>query len=178
MRSPSDRVLIDLWKTGDDRAAAVLVERHAAALKRMARTLGAQNDADDLVQDVFVKGFAALDSFCGHKAGFRTWLVAILRRLIIDRWRAAQRDIARFIPLSDEMSVLLPSREQNALDRLIVCETRDRVLALLSPENRKLVQMRMAGHRWRSIARVFAVDEGAAKNRYHRLRKMLRKAAA
>src|SRR5450830_1888672 len=61
----TDLDLITRWKDGDQRAATLLVERHAGAVARFASSVGARGDVQDVVQDTFVRAFASLDSFRG-----------------------------------------------------------------------------------------------------------------
>src|SRR5690606_38127699 len=87
---PSDQVLIARWQEGDERAATVLVQRHAGALGRYITSLGEHEAVEEVVQDTFVRAFSSLDSFRGEST-LRTWLFTIARRLIVDRRRAARR---------------------------------------------------------------------------------------
>ena len=86
----TDLDLVARWKAGEQRAATLLVERHAAALARVLASIGARSDVDDVVQDTFVRAFASIDGFRGASA-LRTWLFTIARRLVLDRRRAARR---------------------------------------------------------------------------------------
>src|SRR3982751_2447289 len=86
----TDLDLIARWKAGDQRAATLLVERHAAALARFASSVGAKGDVDEVVQDTFVRAFASIDSFRGESS-LRTWLFTIARRLLLDRRRSDRR---------------------------------------------------------------------------------------
>ena len=85
-----DAALIKRWKDGDQLAATMLVERHATALARFAASSGVREQVDELVQDTFVRAFNSIDSFRADSA-LRTWLFTILRRLLVDRHRAATR---------------------------------------------------------------------------------------
>jgi len=62
---------------GEREAYRVLVDRYSALAHRTAVLLGAGSDADDVVQEAFVKAFQALPRF---RAGepFRPWLVRIV----------------------------------------------------------------------------------------------------
>ena len=63
------------------------VDLHADYLFRYASSrISDDETAKDLVQDTFLSAFKASASFQG-KAGERTWLVAILKRKIIDYYR-------------------------------------------------------------------------------------------
>ena len=62
---------------GEPAAYAVRVRLHAPMAKRLAILSGAGSDADDVVQEAFVKAYRALPSF--HQgAGFRPWLLRIV----------------------------------------------------------------------------------------------------
>src|SRR5215210_4737600 len=86
----TDLDLIARWKAGDQRAATLLVERHAASLARFVSSVGARGDVEEVVQDTFVRAFASLDSFRGESS-LRTWLFTIARRLLLDRRRSEKR---------------------------------------------------------------------------------------
>src|SRR5437764_1262738 len=51
----TDRQLATRWQAGDERAATLLVQRHASALARFAASLGLRDDVDEVVQDTFVR---------------------------------------------------------------------------------------------------------------------------
>lgn len=64
-----------------------LVEEHGPALYRMAyRMIGDQHEAEDMVQETFRSVWKSRARYDPER-GDRAWLVAILRRRIIDRWR-------------------------------------------------------------------------------------------
>ena len=64
-------------RSGDLDAYEVLVTRYSAVAHRTAVLLGAGADAEDVVQDSFVKAFGALDRFRAG-APFRPWLLKIV----------------------------------------------------------------------------------------------------
>lgn len=86
------------------RDPAVLHEvasQHARRLYRAARGMGhPAEDADDLVQDVFVTFIATLDRFEG-RAEVHTWLFGILLRKSQERRRKRARD-EQHDPIDDE----------------------------------------------------------------------------
>src|SRR5690349_6393179 len=85
-----DIELIRRWQGGEERAARELVERHSQSLAHFAASQGVREEIDELVQDTFVRAFAAIDTFRADSS-FRTWLFTIERRLILDRRRSARR---------------------------------------------------------------------------------------
>lgn len=69
---------ISAAKGGDRVAFEALIREHARAAGRLAyRLCGSRDDAEDIVQDAFVKAFFRLDTYRGD-AAFRTWLLRIV----------------------------------------------------------------------------------------------------
>lgn len=64
-------------RDGDVGAYEYLLARHTASAHRTAVLLGAGDDADDVVQEAFIKAFQRLAQYRGE-SGFRTWLLAIV----------------------------------------------------------------------------------------------------
>src|SRR5712692_6122742 len=85
-----DPELIAAWQSGDERAAAELVRRHARAVARFLAGAGApEADLDDLVQETFIRAFRAVARFRGQ-CRFRTWLLTIGGNVLKDahrRWK-------------------------------------------------------------------------------------------
>jgi RNA polymerase sigma factor (sigma-70 family) len=85
----SDRELVDQVRGGDDEAFRALVERHQAALLRLAgRFLDRREDAEDVVQETFIAAHGQMDRFRGE-ASVATWLgrIAIYRAMRLSRRR-------------------------------------------------------------------------------------------
>lgn len=88
---PTDRALVAAARAGDGDAYARLVERHAPRLLGLARhLLGHEEDAEDAVQETFVRAHRALGGFRGD-AAVGTWLYRIALNACRDagRTRAA-----------------------------------------------------------------------------------------
>lgn len=160
-----DRALIERWRDGDERAATAIVERHAPALARYAVRLGVTDDVEDVVQDTFIRAFAALDGFRSDSA-LRTWLFTIERRLVIDRRRSAARR-GRDVEVEDEHAV----SGYDALDSLVADEMSLRMnsaLAQLSRMQREVFTLRVQeGRSYREIAQILGSSEGASRVHYH-----------
>ena len=81
-------------RDGDAEAYADLVRRHAHVAVRTAALLGAGADAEDVVQEAFVKAYVALDRFRSGSP-FRPWLLRIVANETRNLHRAAGRRAAR-----------------------------------------------------------------------------------
>ncbi len=160
-----DRALVEQWQAGDQRAATRIVERHAAALARFAVRLGMSNEAEELVQDTFVRAFGALDAF-RSESSLRTWLFTIERRLVIDRRRSAARR-GTVVEVEDEHA----ATGYDALDALVADETSRRVtdaITSLTRMQREVFTLRVQeGRSYKEIAEILDTSEGAARVHYH-----------
>ncbi len=161
----TDRALIARWQTGDERAATLLVERHAGALARFVASLGQRDELDDVVQDTFVRAFGSLDRF-RSESSLRTWLFTIARNLVRDRVRGAkwQKNI---VSIEEDHA----ATEHDALDAAVADETSERLrgaVAKLSPTQREVFTLRVGeGLSYKDIADVAGTTEGAARVHYH-----------
>jgi len=163
--STADQTLIDRWRAGDQRAARELVERHAASLARFAASQGVRDEVEELVQDTFVRAFAAMESFRADSS-FRTWLFTIERRLILDR-RRRERRRRDDVELSDGDA----ATEFDALDSIVARELAVRIkgaVGRLSPMQRDVFTLRVSeGMSYKDIADILGSTEGAARVHYH-----------
>lgn len=161
----TDLDLVARWKAGEQRAATLLVERHAAAVSRFVASIGSRAEAEEVVQDTFVRAFASIDGFRGESA-LRTWLFTIARRLVLDRRRSARRRGEQV-----EVQEADVATEYDALDGVLADETRARLrqaMAALTPTQREVFVLRVSeGLSYREIAEAVDTTEGAARVHYH-----------
>jgi RNA polymerase sigma factor (sigma-70 family) len=119
---------------GDSAAYAELVLRHASVAKRTAVFLGAGSEADDVVQESFVKAYRGLGGF-REDAAFRPWLL----RIVANETRNLQRSRSR--RNRREELAALPESVLDPADEAAVGERRRELLAAVRglPENYRLV---------------------------------------
>jgi RNA polymerase sigma-70 factor, ECF subfamily len=160
-----DVELIARWRAGDERAATLLVERHATSVARYVASLGGRETLDEVVQDAFVRAFGSLESFRGDSS-FRTWLFTIARRLVLDRRRARRRQRDTVDLQDGDLAT-----EYSALDGLVADEaqeTMQRAIERLTPTQREVFTLRINdGLSYKEIAEVVGTTEGAARVHYH-----------
>src|SRR3954470_4436791 len=86
--------LVAAAKAGDETAFATLVERHHRELHvHCYRMLGSFDEAEDLVQETFLRACPRRDSFTGGP-GFRAWLYRIATNASLDAIRSRSRRVA------------------------------------------------------------------------------------
>jgi len=162
---PTDTALIARWRGGDERAATILVERHAPAVARFVASMGERGELEEVVQDTFVRAFGSLDRF-REESSLRTWLFSIARNLCRDRARSNRRAqpmvsieedhaLTAYDPLSAAVATETASRLHAAMDRLT--EMQRAVFTLRVTE----------GLSYREIADAVETTEGAARVHYH-----------
>jgi RNA polymerase sigma-70 factor (ECF subfamily) len=84
----TDAATVALARDGDSEAFRVLVERHGRAVFRLAhRMTGSASDAEDVVQETFLKAYKQLGRF-ESRANFGTWLHRIAVNCSIDLIRS------------------------------------------------------------------------------------------
>jgi RNA polymerase sigma-70 factor (ECF subfamily) len=84
----TDAAAVALARTGDPHAFRLLVERHSRKILRLAiRLTGNENDAEDIVQETFLRAYRSLHQF-DEKAVFTTWVYRIAANYAFDVLRA------------------------------------------------------------------------------------------
>jgi RNA polymerase sigma-70 factor, ECF subfamily len=170
--SLTDLDLVAAYRSGDERAAAELVRRHAAALGRFLYSSGAgTSEIDDLVQEAFFRAFRKLDSWRAE-ASFRSWLFTIAGNLLRDEFR--KRKGRRMLSLEDRD---FPDRADPHAD-LMAHEASERLregLARLPRLQREVFLLRVQeGVDYQQIAAALGTTPGAARVHYHNAVKRLK----
>ena len=114
---PEDE-LVSLCRRGDEGAVRALIQRHNQRLFRMARgILRNEHEAEDAVQEAYVRAFTSLETFRGHSA-FSTWLTRILINEALGRVRrrraAAELEQAEAVTTRDQFVEFLQAFHSDA----------------------------------------------------------------
>jgi len=142
------------------------------------RLTGNRADAEDLVQDTYVRALRALDNFTPGSVD--AWLRRIATNLFLDGARRRAR--VRFDPLADDADERLPS-EQAGPERSYEFAHLDRdvaaALAALAPDYRAAVVLcDLEGFSYEEVAQTLGLKLGTVRSRIHRGRTQLRQALA
>src|ERR1700693_1062322 len=91
----SDAAAVERTLAGEREAYRVLVQRHSAYVYRVAyRMTGNTHDAEEVVQEAFLRAYQKLQQFAGN-ANFGTWVYRIAANYAIDRLRQRKNDESR-----------------------------------------------------------------------------------
>ena len=162
---------------GDREAFSALVRRHQRRVYATAyRVVGNHSDADDLMQEAFLRAYRALKTFDG-RSDFFTWLYRIVINLALNHLRSVQRQ--RTSPLDD--TKLPPGWDQSATDPRRQTEAKDlyqRVadaIQSLPPTLRVTVVLALVEELpHKQVGEILGCSEGTIAWRVNQARKLLR----
>ena len=183
----SDAMAIERTLGGNRDAYRVLVERHSRNVYQMAyRMTGNTQDAEEVVQEAFLRGYNKLKQFAGN-ANFGTWVYRIGANYAIDLLRQRKvEDSRRERPskVSDGLEVDplsqvqdgRPSPERLARSGELALKMKEALDALTPAERTAIVMRHWEGCAIEEIAEVLKSNANATKNTVFRAVGKLRRA--
>ncbi len=179
---PPDDALVERAQQGDQVAYSELVRRHQRKIYALTYHMTSnKEDAEDLVQDVFVKAYASLGSF-KRDAGFYTWVYRIAVNRTINFLKQRGRRAAQSLDDLDEgierdpAYVELVARESPVREASLgeLQKKLNDALQTLSEKHRTVVVMHdIQGVPHDEIARLLKVSAGTVRSRLFYARQML-----
>lgn len=185
----SDNKLIEEFKSGSENAFDELVVRYASRLFQLAYgLLGNRQDAEEVVQDAFVRIYKFLDTFRGD-ASFSTWIYRIAINLSRNKYHWNRR---RGIELNISLSQQSANAENEqkgdwdlsdtslSPDKLVQEEETERSIMnavdKLPGKLKEAIMLRHVGNLcYEEIAQLLDCRIGTVKSRIARAREILRK---
>lgn len=142
-------------------------QHHAEIRAFLKNRAGSADEADDLLQEVFLKALHQGKEFCSIENA-RAWLFQVARNLLVDRLRVSKEQV----PLPDDLLAESPP-ETDPVDLLSHCLPR--VLSELSAEDREAITLcDIQGMTQKAFAGRLGLSLPAAKSRVQRARLRLR----
>ena len=166
-------------RQGDGDAFRVLVERHSRAVFRLAfRMTGNEQDAEDVVQESFLRAYRQLGRF-ESRANFGTWLYRIVANCSVDLMRARQSRHDQSRGDSLEVVVSLPASEGHGPERLaesaeIATQVTEALRDLSALERAAFTLRHHEGRSIQEISQLLGIGTSAAKHSVFRAVKKLR----
>jgi RNA polymerase sigma-70 factor (ECF subfamily) len=168
-------------RQGDSDAFRALVELHARAAFGLAyRLTGDERDAEDVVQESFIRAYRQLGRF-ESRSNFGTWLHRIVVNCSMDALRARHsRREERGVDPSADLAEVLPASGPSPERLARSAEIRTRVeasMARLTPQERVAFALRhWEGRSIEDISRAMGLQTSAAKHAVFRAVKKVRAA--
>ncbi len=183
-QAATDKALVARSVAGDKEAFRILVDKYQAKAYSIAfGVLQRKEDAEDVVQESFVKAFLSLKDFKGESA-FYTWFYRIVFNMSVDYRRKIMRrggppvEYDELMPPSGiDSSVAADDLAQNPHTLMARKETAKQFaesLKELSEDHRTVIALReFEGLSYEEIADVTGVSKGTVMSRLHYARKKL-----
>ena len=182
-QTKSDLLLIKEWRHGDASSYEELTKRYAAKIYSLAlRLMKDPEDAEEVLQDVFVTIYRKIESFEG-KSSFSSWLYRVTFNAALMKLR--KRRTANSISLEDALTQINLSSAQISVNQAEAerAATRGQLAAALEEEVQRLpAEYRMVfvlkdvdGLTSREVSKILDISVPAVKSRLHRARLMMRR---
>lgn len=159
-------------RQGDERAFERLVDLYREPLFRLAYRLVGAADAEDVVQEAFVKIYRALPHFRGN-AQLNTWIYRIALNACYE-WKRKQKPYS--VPLPEGNSETRDPEEE-AIQNLIWARVEEAIDQLEERHREVVVLHELQGFTYGEIARLLGVPVGTVKSRlfyaFQELRRLL-----
>jgi len=170
----ADLRLVERCRRGDDSAFEELYKRHAGRLYNLAyRMAPAGQEAEDLLQDIFLLAHRKLDSFRGDSS-LGTWLYRLAMNHCLDtlrhrHTRMGQQTDSLDAPESPQVAARAP--RLGGVSRLDL----ERAIAQLPPACRAAFLLHdVEGFGHQEVGTLLGVSEGTSKSQVHKARMRIR----
>ena len=165
----SDYDLVNWALNADDVAFTHLVGRYKDSIHSLfVQRLDGVNDADDLLQETFIKVFMNLDKY-NPTYTFGQWVYTIARNTFIDFMRKRQDDVS----IDDKLNIQIsdnPTPEESVIN----LQKRTQIegcMELLTPQYKQLIKMRFFDeYSYEEISEKLSLPMGTVKTQIHRAR--------
>jgi len=171
----ADLDLVGRIRSGDGAAFEALYRQHATRLYNLAsRMIGAQGEADDLLQDIFLLAYRKIGSFRGESS-LGTWLYRLAMNQLLDHVRSRAARTGQVTDGLEDAGLLADTSSHRLADRAINRLDLERAVGEL-PEGCRaaFVLHDVQGLEHKEVAQALGIAEGTSKSQVHKARLRLR----
>lgn len=175
-------ISLDAIKAGDKREISRMVEAYSGLVYRLAlRMLGNEQDAEDVLQETFIKALKAIQGF-NQRSALSTWLYRIALNEIFMIMRRSKREVINLDEVNDDSEIAAPVTVVDWCclpeDEFLTAEAgrvMDDAIQKLTPSLRSVFILReLNGASVKETAETLQISEAAVKTRLLRARLQLR----
>jgi RNA polymerase sigma-70 factor (ECF subfamily) len=177
-----DQILVERVQRGDKKAFELLVSKYQRKLMRLvSRLIYDQAEAEDVVQEAFIKAYRALPNFRGDSA-FYTWLYRIgintAKNYLVTQGRRAPTSTDADVDEAETFVDADGLRDINTPESLLaskqIAETVNAAMSSLPEELRNAITLReIEGLSYDEIADVMLCPIGTVRSRIFRAREAI-----
>lgn len=155
---------------------------HADALYNFAYQLSYNDDdANDLVQETYMKAFRFIDSY-QEGTNSKAWLFKILKNIFINEYRRKKRepekidydDVITFSDEDDDNSAAYFDLREDMFDNMLGDEITNALNKLPIEFKTVILLCDIEGFTYEEIAKIIDIPIGTVRSRLHRARNMLK----
>lgn len=171
----SDEVLIERVKQGDCEAFNPLVERYKLPLyKVMYRMVMNQDDAEDMVEEAFIKAYRAIQRFETGRPFF-AWICRIAVNNAINYMKKERRAMIQNIDTIEHRVAAKKGNPVEMTKEKLLKEKVHLAMAKLPDDFRAILVLRVEeNYSYQEISRILKIPKGTVMSRIARARQKLR----
>ena len=171
----ADLELAARCRAGDAGAFEELYRQHARRLfSLVVRMIGSVDDAEDLLQEVFLQAHRKLSGFRGDSA-LGTWLYRLTMNHCLDHLRGRQARMNRATGSLDDDGADEPIARAPIIPAPVSRLDLERAIKMLPDGARAAFLLHdVEGFEHREIAQILGISEGTSKSQVHKARMKLR----
>ena len=164
--SISEEELVALLKDKDQRGFTILYNNYSSALYGVLnKIIQSNDDANDLLQDTFLKIWKNIGNYDASKGSIFTWMMNIARNLAIDKVRSVDfRDTSQNVSMDDKIVYQIDNEYQAIQD--VDGIGLQKVVDKLKPEYKQLIDLvYYQGYTQAEVAEEYRIPLGTVKTR-------------
>ncbi|GAB3521758.1 RNA polymerase sigma factor [Emticicia fontis] len=164
--SISEEELVALLRNKDERGYTILYNNYSSALYGVLnKIVQSQDDANDLLQDTFLKIWKNIGNYDSSKGSIFTWMMNIARNLAIDKVRSVDfRDTSQNVSMEDKIVYQIDNEYQT--EQEVDGIGLQKVVDKLKPEYKQLINLvYYKGYTQAEVAEEYGIPLGTVKTR-------------
>jgi RNA polymerase sigma-70 factor (ECF subfamily) len=167
LRLADDYDLVTAIASGRESALSVLYDRyHRQCYAFSLRILGTEQDAEEAVQETFVRVWRSAAQYDSSRAGVASWVLSITRNLCIDEIRRRRRRVPELPTLDGALEIASHERTDLEAERQIMGEHVRQALSSLTSEQRSAIELvYFHGLTSQEVGRILSVPAPTVRSR-------------